>query len=154
VEHRHEEREQSRTLLCVVRLPHADFETGEAIRIEMPHRPRPARRRDRERDPEREDDDDRKNSQFFHGSSFVDRLRLLSGSRVRDDTRSMSKAKHVGPPEGRELISLAQKLARDAERHAILSASLASQADRLMIAGLRQLDLKQAESKPRPRAVA
>jgi hypothetical protein len=66
----------------------------------------------------------------------------------------MSKAKHVGPPEGRELISLAQKLARDAERHAILSASLASQADRLMIAGLRQLDLKQAESKPRPRAVA
>jgi hypothetical protein len=53
------------------------------------------------------------------------------------------------------LISLAQKLARDAERHAILSASLASQADRLMIAGLRQLELKQTTaSTPRPRAVA
>ena len=53
------------------------------------------------------------------------------------------------------MISLAQKLARDAERHAILSASLASQADRLMVAGLRQLELKQtAGSKPRPRAVA
>ena len=41
--------------------------------------------------------------------------------------------------DGRELISLAQKLARDAERHAILSASLASQADRLMVAGLKIL---------------
>jgi hypothetical protein len=41
---------------------------------------------------------------------------------------------------GRELISLAQKVARDAERHAILSASLASQADRLMHAGLQSLD--------------
>ena len=47
------------------------------------------------------------------------------------------------PREGRDLISLAQQLARDAERHAILSASLASQADRLMIAGLRLLDCKQ-----------
>jgi hypothetical protein len=44
------------------------------------------------------------------------------------------------PTEGRDLISLAQQLARDAERHAILSASLASQADRLMIAGLRLLE--------------
>jgi hypothetical protein len=44
------------------------------------------------------------------------------------------------PLRGRELISLAQKLARDAERHAILSASLASQADRLMVEGLRQLE--------------
>jgi hypothetical protein len=44
------------------------------------------------------------------------------------------------PLRGRELISLAQKLARDAERHAILSASLASQADRLMVVGLRQLE--------------
>jgi len=44
------------------------------------------------------------------------------------------------PNRGEELISLAQKLARDAERHAILSASLASQADRLMVAGLRQLE--------------
>jgi len=68
----------------------------------------------------------------------------------------MLKSKRVGGPlQGRDLISLAQKLARDAERHAILSASLASQADRLMIAGLRQLEMKQvAESKPFPRAVA
>ena len=36
---------------------------------------------------------------------------------------------------------------RDAERHAILSASLASQADRLMVAGLRLLD------PPRPPAI-
>jgi len=41
--------------------------------------------------------------------------------------------------DGRQLISLAQKLARDAERHALLSASLASQADRLMLAGLKIL---------------
>jgi hypothetical protein len=67
----------------------------------------------------------------------------------------MSKVKHDGPLQGRDLISLAQKLARDAERHAILSASLATQADRLMVAGLRQLDIKQAaDTKPRPRAVA
>ena len=67
----------------------------------------------------------------------------------------MSKAKRNCPTQGQDLISLAQKLARDAERHAILSASLASQADRLMVAGLRQLELKQAEgAKPRPRAVA
>jgi len=50
--------------------------------------------------------------------------------------------KHAGgsPLKGQDLITLAQKLARDAERHAILSASLASQADRLMIAGLELLD--------------
>jgi hypothetical protein len=41
--------------------------------------------------------------------------------------------------DGRQLITLAQQLARDAERHAILSASLASQADRLMLAGLKIL---------------
>jgi len=41
--------------------------------------------------------------------------------------------------DGRRLIALAQQLARDAERHAILSASLASQADRLMVAGLKKL---------------
>jgi len=64
----------------------------------------------------------------------------------------MEKAKRVAAPEGRDLISLAQQLARDAERHAILAASLASQADRLMVAGLRQLELKQADSTPRPRA--
>jgi hypothetical protein len=55
------------------------------------------------------------------------------------------------PIEGQELISLAQKLARDAERHAILSASLASQADRLMVAGLRLLDPRPALPK-QPRA--
>jgi hypothetical protein len=44
------------------------------------------------------------------------------------------------PLQGQDLITLAQKLARDAERHAILSASLASQADRLMVAGLRLLE--------------
>jgi hypothetical protein len=59
----------------------------------------------------------------------------------------MPKSKRRSTPlEGQELITLAQKLARDAERHAILSASLASQADRLMVAGLRLLD------PPRPAA--
>jgi hypothetical protein len=51
------------------------------------------------------------------------------------------KSKRRGtPPAAEELITLAQKLARDAEAHAILSASLASQADRLMVAGLRLLE--------------
>jgi hypothetical protein len=53
------------------------------------------------------------------------------------------------PLRGQELISLAQKLARDAERHAILSASLASQADRLMIAGLRELERRSKASSSR-----
>ncbi len=52
----------------------------------------------------------------------------------------MPSPKRRAPLQGQELITLAQKLARDAERHAILSASLASQADRLMLAGLRLLD--------------
>ena len=52
------------------------------------------------------------------------------------------------PRKGQELISLAQKLARDAERHALLSASLASQADRLMLAGLRLLEPKAANPSP------
>jgi hypothetical protein len=55
--------------------------------------------------------------------------------------------------KGRDLISLAQQLARDAERHAILSASLASQADRLMVAGLRLLEPSKVatpDSRPRP----
>jgi hypothetical protein len=52
----------------------------------------------------------------------------------------MPNQNRPAPVQGQELITLAQKLARDAERHAILSASLASQADRLMIAGLRLLD--------------
>jgi len=68
---------------------------------------------------------------------------------VRDDEKSMSNLKTAVPKarglrDGQELISLAQKLARDAERHAILSASLASQADRLMHAGLRLLDTRKA----------
>jgi len=57
------------------------------------------------------------------------------------------------PLKGQDLISLAQKLARDAERHAILSASLASQADRLMVAGLELLDrpTPTARKETRPR---
>ena len=58
------------------------------------------------------------------------------------------------PTQGKDLISLAQQLARDAERHAILSASLASQADRLMVAGLRLLDpprpAPRRDNRPRP----
>jgi len=52
----------------------------------------------------------------------------------------MHEPKRPNPLQGQELISLAQKLARDAERHALLSASLASQADRLMLTGLRLLE--------------
>ena len=52
----------------------------------------------------------------------------------------MKLKRRVVPLHGQDLITLAQKLARDAERHAILSASLASQADRLMVAGLRLLE--------------
>jgi hypothetical protein len=54
-----------------------------------------------------------------------------------------------GALKGQDLISLAQKLARDAERHAILSASLASQADRLMHAGLQLLE-PPAPHRPHP----
>ena len=54
--------------------------------------------------------------------------------------RMLKQISRGTPLRGQELISLAQKLARDAERHAILSASLASQADRLMVAGLRELE--------------
>lgn len=52
----------------------------------------------------------------------------------------MSNTADARPRGGKELISLAQQLARDAERHALLSASLASQADRLMVAGLQLLE--------------
>jgi hypothetical protein len=52
----------------------------------------------------------------------------------------MVKIPNASAASGRDLIALAQKLARDAERHALLSASLASQADRLMLAGIRQLE--------------
>ena len=55
----------------------------------------------------------------------------------------MDNPKRGAALQGSELISLAQKLARDAEHHALLSASLASQADRLMLAGLKMLDTKQ-----------
>jgi hypothetical protein len=61
----------------------------------------------------------------------------------------MSKETGGAPLQGRELISLAQKLARDAERHAILSASLASQADRLMVAGLQMLEPRATPSAAR-----
>lgn len=43
------------------------------------------------------------------------------------------------PLRAHELIALAQKIARDSERHALLSASLATQAERLMAAGLKLL---------------
>ena len=52
----------------------------------------------------------------------------------------MKITRRSSPNTGKDLISLAQQLARDAEHHAILSASLASQADRLMVAGLRLLE--------------
>jgi hypothetical protein len=54
------------------------------------------------------------------------------------------------PLQGQELISRALELARDAERHAILSASLASQADRLLVEGLRLLDPPPPEARPHP----
>jgi len=47
--------------------------------------------------------------------------------------------RRAGAPQAQELIAVAQKLARDSERHAILSESLAKQADRVMAAGLRLL---------------
>jgi hypothetical protein len=63
-------------------------------------------------------------------------------------SESMGQPKRRSVPlQGQDLISLAQQLARDAERHAILSASLASQADRLMVAGLRLLDRPAAPPK-------
>jgi len=67
---------------------------------------------------------------------------------MRDHGELMAQRKARGTGlKGQELISLAQKLARDAERHAILSASLASQADRLMVAGLELLDLPRPATK-------
>jgi hypothetical protein len=68
--------------------------------------------------------------------------------------RMKHESRRGSAPRGRQLITLAQQLARDAERHAILSASLASQADRLMIAGLRLLEpprpLVVRSQRPRP----
>lgn len=66
----------------------------------------------------------------------------------------MEMNRRTSPSKGKDLIFLAQQLARDAERHAILSASLASQADRLMVAGLRMLEPPHAAppggARPRP----
>ena len=61
----------------------------------------------------------------------------------------MPKPSTQQPLAPQDLISLAQKLARDAEHHAILSASLASQADRLMLAGLERLKESQRSSTPK-----
>jgi hypothetical protein len=58
----------------------------------------------------------------------------------------MQKPRHAVATDNvsaEDLIALAQKLARDAEHHALLSASLASQADRLMLAGLERLQGRQ-----------
>ncbi len=49
------------------------------------------------------------------------------------------------PSQAQDLIALAQRIARDSERHALLSASLATQADRLMAAGLKLLQDRAAE---------
>jgi len=48
------------------------------------------------------------------------------------------------------LIERAQKLARDSERHALLSESLAARADRMMDAGLRLLT-RDAATRPADR---
>ena len=61
----------------------------------------------------------------------------------------MANPASPGPDKGQQLISLAQKLARDAEHHALLSASLASQADRLLLAGLRLLEPGKSRKNPR-----
>jgi hypothetical protein len=60
-----------------------------------------------------------------------------------------SRASRPAEADGQDLIALAQKLARDAERHALLSASLASQAERLMVAGLRRLEHPSTPAGPR-----
>jgi hypothetical protein len=62
--------------------------------------------------------------------------------------RRNSSVPPAAEPNGQDLISLAQKLARDAEHHALLSASLASQADRLMLAGLEKLQQARGTAAP------
>ena len=69
---------------------------------------------------------------------------------IQKSSRDGQVGSHDGRREGPDLIALAQKLARDAEHHALLSASLASQAERLMIAGLRQLERRGATALNRP----
>jgi hypothetical protein len=59
----------------------------------------------------------------------------------------ISRATSSDSDDGQQLIALAQKLARDAEHHALLSESLASQADRLMLAGLRKLQANRQGSR-------
>jgi hypothetical protein len=76
-------------------------------------------------------------------------VEVAKALRSGDHTRMFKEVSRHTPLRGQELISLAQKLARDAERHAILSASLASQADRLMVAGLRELEGRSKASSSR-----
>ena len=59
---------------------------------------------------------------------------------------------HTHPQSRRaeHLIARAQKLARDSERHALLSESLAVRADRMMDAGLRLLT-REAVTRPSDR---
>src|SRR4051812_6311265 len=93
---------------------------------------------------------------FFEEAAPIT-LRLPTGrdrAKISDSKMKPQLVSRDMPLRGRDLISLAQKLARDAERHALLSASLASQADRLMVAGLRLLDVPHVASPkdaPRPR---
>ena len=74
------------------------------------------------------------------GFSRTTTVEVANHRAIEEHMRMPKQVSRTGPLRGQELISLAQKLARDAERHAILSASLASQADRLMVAGLRRLE--------------
>jgi hypothetical protein len=79
------------------------------------------------------------------------RLRLPNEAKVRNHHGPVMKVKCGSTPlKGQDLIGLAQKLARDAERHAILSASLERQADRLMVAGLRLLEPPPSDHRTRP----
>jgi hypothetical protein len=93
---------------------------------------------------------------LFIGKNYMLRLPSSRKRAIMGEPMGQPKRRRA-PIEGQELITLAQKLARDAERHAILSASLASQADRLMVAGLRLLDPpppRPAAAAPKPRAQA
>lgn len=56
-----------------------------------------------------------------------------------------TQVRQADAARAQELIALAQKIARDSEHHALLSASLATQADRLMAAGLKLLQERAAD---------
>ena len=71
---------------------------------------------------------------------------MITESPMSELSRSVDKRR-----ERPDLIALAQKLARDAEHHALLSASLASQAERLMLAGIRQREHQAAAAARRTR---